>query len=97
MVIETMIHTINKKHLEDKIAELIEWNKTHERNHSTLTVSNIIDSLKLVLEEIKELEVLTNDDVFNILNTTNYLYHNIPWFVKYLSDNNYIIIKNPNK
>jgi hypothetical protein len=81
------MHTIDKKILEDRIAELIEWSKNHPREYSTLLATDEIAVLKVVLSNIKELEELNCESVFRGYHRSG------KSFVQYLTDNNYLIVK----
>jgi len=99
-----MIHTIDKKYLEDRIAELeVElknFGKNKDDNGFALLVFDaakilsVKSELQQILSKIEELEV-ANGKVLE----DDYLYNHdrLKSFSEYLIDNNYLIVKNPNK
>ena len=84
-----MIHTIDKKIIEDRIAFF-------EELKANLVVNNkskwnaILNELQSILSKIEELEVVDGDEVVD-----NYIFNpqSDKSFSDYLTDNNYIIVK----
>jgi hypothetical protein len=90
-----MIHTIDKKIIENRIAFLKEqeqiWRNMNTKSDS-ITADNIglmISENELILSKIEELEVVDGDRVQDGYARA----HPYTSFSQYLTDNNYLIVK----
>ena len=55
------LYVIDIKIIDERIAELIQWNITHDRTHDTLCVNNMIDELEDIKKSLKPLEPFVSD------------------------------------
>ena len=97
------MHIIDKKIIEDRIAFLkaqeqifINMN-TKSDNITADNIGLMISENESILSNIKELEVVDAEETLQnylVANVKSIIHYSFP---QYLTDNNYIIVKNPNK